>query len=138
MDVISLTMENIRYNQGIKWNGSIQIRKTTKILWTHSGYTKIFLLGNAVSSEDKAFLMATPFRLYSGNEKTKSEMDPRGYMLCSMQRSGGINKPCVFLMSCSTQMWALSKIPSNPNIFPISSFFANMDHLFLESQSKYG
>jgi len=28
------------------------------------------------------------------------------------------------------QVWALSKIPSPPNIFPISSFFANMDHLF--------
>ena len=28
------------------------------------------------------------------------------------------------------QVWALSKIPSNPNIFPTSSLFTNMDHLF--------
>ena len=27
-------------------------------------------------------------------------------------------------------MCALSKIPSNPNIFPFGSIFANMDHLF--------
>ena len=28
------------------------------------------------------------------------------------------------------QVWALSRIPSNPDIFPCQSFFANMDHLF--------
>ena len=28
------------------------------------------------------------------------------------------------------QVWALSKIPSNPAIFPTSSLFTNMDHLF--------
>ncbi|CDY12462.1 BnaC08g09510D [Brassica napus] len=28
------------------------------------------------------------------------------------------------------QVWALSKIPSNPAIFPTRSFFTNMDHLF--------
>ena len=28
------------------------------------------------------------------------------------------------------QVWALSKIPSNPDIFPTSSLFTNMDHLF--------
>ena len=28
------------------------------------------------------------------------------------------------------QVWALSKIPSNPTIFPTQSLFANMDHLF--------
>ena len=28
------------------------------------------------------------------------------------------------------QVWALSKILSNPNLFPIGSLFANMDHLF--------
>ncbi|XP_013601383.1 PREDICTED: uncharacterized protein LOC106308810 [Brassica oleracea var. oleracea] len=28
------------------------------------------------------------------------------------------------------QVWALSKIPSNPTIFPTSSLFTNMDHLF--------
>ena len=34
------------------------------------------------------------------------------------------------------QVWALSKIPSPPNIFPISSLFANMDHLFWRVQPK--
>ncbi|KAG2249116.1 hypothetical protein Bca52824_088744 [Brassica carinata] len=28
------------------------------------------------------------------------------------------------------QTWALSKIPTNPNMFPTSSLFVNMDHLF--------
>jgi len=28
------------------------------------------------------------------------------------------------------QVWALSKIPSNPDIFPTGSLFTNMDHLF--------
>ena len=28
------------------------------------------------------------------------------------------------------QVWALSKIPSNPDLFPTCSFFGNMDHLF--------
>jgi len=52
--------------------------------------------------EDTTFLMANPFRMYSGNEKSTNEGNTRGYMLCSMWRSGGINKPCVFLMSSST------------------------------------
>ena len=34
------------------------------------------------------------------------------------------------------QVWALSKIPSNPNIFPIGSLFANMDHLFWRVNPK--
>lgn len=34
------------------------------------------------------------------------------------------------------QVWALSKIPSNPNIFPIDSFFANMNHLFWRVNPK--
>ena len=34
------------------------------------------------------------------------------------------------------QVWTLSKIPSNPNLFPISSFFANMDHLFWRVNPK--
>ena len=34
------------------------------------------------------------------------------------------------------QVWALSKIPSNPNIFPSSSFFANMDYLFWRVNPK--
>ena len=34
------------------------------------------------------------------------------------------------------QVWALSKIPSHPNIFPIISFFANMDHLFWRVNPK--
>ena len=34
------------------------------------------------------------------------------------------------------QVWALSKIPSNPNIFPMSSIFANMDHLFWRVNPK--
>lgn len=28
------------------------------------------------------------------------------------------------------QVWALSRIPSNPDFFPLKSLFANMDHLF--------
>ena len=36
------------------------------------------------------------------------------------------------------QVWALSKIPSNPDIFPTSSLFTNMDHRFLESLSSHG
>ena len=34
------------------------------------------------------------------------------------------------------QVWALSKIPSNPTIFPMSSIFANMDHLFWRVNPK--
>ena len=34
------------------------------------------------------------------------------------------------------QVWALSKIPSNPNNFPLDSFFANMDHLFWRVNPK--
>ena len=34
------------------------------------------------------------------------------------------------------QVWALSKIPSNPNLFPIGSLFANMDHLFWRVNPK--
>ena len=34
------------------------------------------------------------------------------------------------------QVWALSKIPSSPNIFPIISLFSNMDHLFWRVQPK--
>ena len=34
------------------------------------------------------------------------------------------------------QVWALSKIPSNPNIFPTDSFFTNMDHLFWRVNPK--
>ena len=34
------------------------------------------------------------------------------------------------------QVWALSKIPSNPNIFPLGSSFANMDHLFKRVNPK--
>ena len=34
------------------------------------------------------------------------------------------------------QVWALSKIPSNPNIFPLGSIFANMDHLFWRVNPK--
>ena len=30
----------------------------------------------------------------------------------------------------AVQVWALSRISSNPNIFPTQSLFANMDHLF--------
>ena len=35
------------------------------------------------------------------------------------------------------QVWALSKIPSNPNLFPIGSLFANMDHLFWRVNQKW-
>ena len=34
------------------------------------------------------------------------------------------------------QVWALSKIPSNPNLFPIGYLFANMDHLFWRFNPK--
>ena len=34
------------------------------------------------------------------------------------------------------QVWALSKIPSNPNLFPMGSLFANMDHLFWRVNPK--
>ena len=34
------------------------------------------------------------------------------------------------------QVWALSKIPSDPNLFPIGSLIANMDHLFWRVNPK--
>ena len=34
------------------------------------------------------------------------------------------------------QVWALSRIPSNPNIFPTGSLFTNMDHLFWRVNPK--
>ena len=34
------------------------------------------------------------------------------------------------------QVWALSRIPSNPNFFPIGSLFTNMDHLFWRVNPK--
>ena len=34
------------------------------------------------------------------------------------------------------QAWALSKIPLNPNIFPVGSIFADMDHLFWRVNPK--
>lgn len=43
----------------------------------------------------------------------------------------------VFLeCSPARQVWALSKIPSNPNIFPTGSLFTNMDHLFWRVNPK--
>ena len=30
----------------------------------------------------------------------------------------------------AVQVWALSRIPSNQEMFPIESLFANIDHLF--------
>ncbi|KAL0716162.1 hypothetical protein Bca4012_065484 [Brassica carinata] len=36
----------------------------------------------------------------------------------------------------AVQVWALSRIPSNPNIFPMKSLFANMDHLFWRISPK--
>ena len=44
----------------------------------------------------KHFFMATPFRLYSGNEKPQSERNTSGHMLCSMWKPGRINILCVF------------------------------------------
>ena len=34
------------------------------------------------------------------------------------------------------QIWALSKIPSNPAFFPTTSLFTNMDHLFWRINPK--
>ena len=36
----------------------------------------------------------------------------------------------------AVQVWALSQIPSNLDIFPIQSLFSNMDHLFWRVSSK--
>ena len=36
----------------------------------------------------------------------------------------------------AVQFWALSRIPSNPDIWPTQSFFANMDHLFWRVSPK--
>ena len=61
-----------------------------------TGYIESILLEGAVSSEDKTLSMANSIRVYSGHKKSKSERDTKGYMLCTMWRSGRINKPCVF------------------------------------------
>ena len=79
---------------------------------------------------DTTFLMANPFRMYSGNEKSTNKGNTREYTL---SRCGDLEESInhvFFECPPARQVWALSKIPSNPNIFPISSFFANMDHLF--------
>ena len=74
--------------------------------------------------------MATGDRVYRSQEKFTSARNTTIYMLGPMWGTRGINKPCVFECSPAIQVWALSKIPSNPAIFPTSSLFANMDHLF--------
>ena len=52
-------------------------------------------------------------------------------MLCTLWSGWRIDQPCVFWMSSSISgLGSLSKIPSNPSIFPTSSLFTNMDHLF--------
>lgn len=37
---------------------------------------------------------------------------------------------CVIECTATVQVWALSQIPSNPDIFIFQSLFANMDHLY--------
>ena len=137
MDDILLIMGNTWSNQVIMWNGYTLIGKNHQNLWAHSRFTKSFLLESAVSSKDKTLLMANSLRMYIGHEKSTGERNTRGYMLCSMWKSGGINKSCVFF-ECppARQVWALSKIPSHPTVFPISSFYGNMDHLFWRVNPK--
>ena len=59
--------------------------------------------------------------------------------ICCARRSGKINKRCIlWSYEClpARQVWTLSKILSPPNIFSISSLFANMDHFFWRIQPK--
>ena len=79
-------------------------------------------MGCAVSFEDKSLFMENSIRVSSGHEKSKT----RGIQedICCA-RCGDPEESInhVFLECPPTrQVWALSKIPSNPHMFPISSF----------------
>ena len=43
---------------------------------------------------------------------------------------------CFFECPPARQVWVLSKIPSNPDFFPTSSIFGNMDHRFWRVHPK--
>ena len=104
--------------------------KTTTTVWTHSWCIEGVLLENTVSTKDKTFLMAIGNWVYNIQEESASTRNTKGHMLCKMWSPWGIDKPCVFECSPALQVRAISEIPSNPALFPTSSLFTNMDHLF--------
>ena len=115
MDGTSQRMENIRSNQ------DIQIEK---------GNSEGLLLENTMPTKVKTFPMAISDRMYS----SKEEFTFKGIQWdiccgrCGAQEES-INH-VFFECPPAIHVWALSKIPSNPTIFPTSALFTNLDHLF--------
>lgn len=97
--------------------------KATGFSWANCGYFKSVLLEGVMPSKDKAFSL----QIVTGCIAVKKNLKARGiYVVVDVE---SINHVCC---ECppACQVWVLSKIPSNPDIFPTRSLFANMDHLF--------
>ena len=124
MDGISLTMENTRFNQVIKWNESILIGKNHQNLMVpHMDILKALCWKVRCPSKIQHFL----WQILSGciavmkNLKTR---EIQGDICCA--RCGDPEESInhvFFECPLAHQVWALSKIPSNP-IFFLLVFFS--------------
>ena len=67
--------------------------------------------------------------MYFSKGKSASERK-KGYIVCKMQRTRGVKKPCVFECPPALQVWTLLKVSSNPYIFSFQSLFVNLNYLY--------
>ena len=87
-------------------------------------------------AEDKSFL----WQLLSGCIAVMKNLRARriqGHVCCA--RCGDPEETInhvFFECPPARQVWALSKIPSSPDIFPTCSLFGNMDHIFWRVNPK--
>ena len=134
LDGILLKIENIRYNLGIKWKESIQIRKN------HRNFMDPQLMFLKPTAGIWSVLQKYGISYGSYFIAVMKNLNARGIqgdIFCSRcgDQEESINH-VFFYCPPARQVWALSKIPSNPNIFTLGSFFTNMDYLFWRVNPK--
>ena len=81
--------------------------------------------------------MTAADRLYNSDKKKLKSRGIQGDTSCAWcgDPEKSINH-VFFECPLTRKVWTLSKIPLNPNIFPIGSLFSNMDHLFWRVNPK--
>lgn len=94
-------------------------------------------LESTLPTKNKAFLMADGLTMYSGQEICDQEEFKVIYFASIVGAPEESINHVFFEFSPAIQVWELSRIPSNPYIFPTKSLFANMYLLFWRvSQAK--
>lgn len=117
----------IRLSDGesVSWYG-----KNESVIWTRRHFPEGICLESTLSTEDKTFLVSNCIIMSISKEKSANKKDPMRYSVCTVCSSRRIDQSCFFECPPAVQECALSRIPSNLDIFPTSSIFANMDHLY--------